>query len=281
MQAKRILLLGFGDLAHRVSTHLCQAGHHITGVARSLRRCRSDIQFWQGAIADAHIVNHITATTFDVAVITLTPGGRGNDAYRRAYVDNIKVLLAIWSQSARPPGLVVFVSSTSVYGQSAGEWVDEQSQTMPKSPGGQRILESEQLLLASTLNTCMVRFSGIYGPGRTHVLKQVQAGIAGGEAYTNRIHADDCAAFIVHLCQQHWQGQPLAPCYLASDSCPVPAKTLRLWLANQLGYEPTHLSKTLSSSRGGNKRCSNRLVLASGFEFSYPSFKEGYTALLA
>src|SRR5690606_24982960 len=101
-----------------------------------------------------------------------------------------------------PVRRVLFASSTAVYGQDDGSWVDETSPTEPRRFTGRCLLEAEALLAGSGLGFSNVRFAGIYGPGRGRLLSQVLDGSAvfGSEPHiTNRIHRDDCAGFLQHL----------------------------------------------------------------------------------
>jgi nucleoside-diphosphate-sugar epimerase len=181
---------------------------------------------------------------------------------------------------ARKPKLIVFVSSTAVYNQMDGSWVDEDSPVEPESYSGKRLLEAEQIIRTSGFTNVVVRFSGIYGPGRNRLIEQVRQGRASKSPhFTNRIHADDCAGVIAHLLELRHQNIPLASVYLATDSAPTPMIEVVTWLAKQLGVSD-FLSEDAINERG-NKRCSNQQLLASGFTFRYPGFKNGYSAMLA
>jgi nucleoside-diphosphate-sugar epimerase len=124
-----------------------------------------------------------------------------------------------------------------------------------------------------------VRFSGIYGPGRSRLLSQVQAGKGRPklpEQWSNRIHADDCGAVLAHLIELLESNKPIEPIYLASDCEPVTQYDIRQWLAQKLDVSLIAEAVKLGSIR----RCSNRLLLDTGFKFNYPSYKEGYDALI-
>ena len=270
MHDKKYLFIGYGDIAQRLAKRFACEQVSMVGVARTQKSC-DNVTLWQGAIQDPSISQQLQSTGFDVAVITLTPSERGEQGYRDAYLNNVQHLVKLW-QTGTPPGLVVLVSSTSVYGQAGGEWVDEHSETVPERATARILLETEQALQQSGIPCAVVRFSGIYGPGRDHLLRQVKAGKPGNEGYTNRIHADDCAGVIAHLIARHHNGQPLKPIYLATDCAPVTAKDVRQWLAGKLGVS---LQGDAGDTDGG-KRCSNALLLADGYQFIYPSYKEGY-----
>lgn len=275
MQSKSVLFLGFGDIAHRTAARLPE--HRCIGVARSARKAPEGIEFWQGAADSLLVQERLRQQRFDAVVITLTPAEFTAAAYERGCVDTLRNLLPIWQ--GNPPGLIVLISSTSVYHQGAGEWVDESSATEPEHFSGRSLLRAEALMKDSGLPSCVVRFAGIYGPGRDFLVRQVRAGKGGSSDFTNRIHADDCAGILVHLLRRHWRGEPLASVYLGCDSNPADGVEVRHWLARRIGIDPGTLVPS-ASARGGNKRCGNRRLLASGYTLLYPSYREGYSALL-
>lgn len=275
MQSKSVLFLGFGDVARRTAALLPEC--HCVGVARSVRVGQSNMEFWQGAADSLAIRQRLEQQVFDAVALTLTPTEYSPAAYELSYVETLRTLLPVWQRN--PPGLIVFVSSTSVYHQADGEWVDEQSPTHPAHFSGQTLLRAERLLLDSGLSSCVIRFAGIYGPGRDFLLRQVRSGKGGSTDFTNRIHADDCAGVLVHLMRRHWKGESLAPRYLGCDSNPAPGTEVRRWLAEQIGVDSGSLIPSVSE-RGGNKRCDNSRLLELGYSLRYPSYKEGYSALL-
>lgn len=275
MRRKNILFLGFGDLARRACAQL--TGHRRVGVARSRKPMPEGAELWLGAIEDEPMLARLAQEHWDAVVVTLTPAAHTDEAYRQAYVATLESLLPVWR--AQPPGLVLWASSTGVYGQSDGSWVDETSPAEPSSFSGRRLLEAEALLQSSGLPVSVLRCAGIYGPGRDFLIRQVRERKGGSSDYTNRIHAEDCAGFIAHLLNRHHQGLPVEPLYLACDSEPATGEDVRRWLAGQLGIPTAELVPS-ESLRAGSKRCCNRRMLASGYSLVYPSFREGYSALL-
>jgi len=282
-------MVGCGDigirLARRLSPEQCQCF--------GLRREPTHLpDFIQGIACDLTATDDLSAVLnqdFDFVVVMLVPAHRTDEGYKQAYVTNFhKVLQALEAQTIAPKALLL-VSSTSVYGQSDGEWINEDSPAQPEQFSGQRVLEGEQLLAASPLASSIVRFSGIYGPGRNRLIKQVQNGDRGQQdhGYSNRIHADDCAGVLAHLLAKAMNGDTLAPCYIASDCEPVLLSEVKQWLAQELGLpantdhvvdEKSRLYKTVYQR--GNKRCDNARLLASGYEFLYPGFRDGYGQLM-
>jgi nucleoside-diphosphate-sugar epimerase len=219
----------------------------------------------------------------DAVVYAASPGGRDDAFYRTTYVEGLRNLLGVLEARPERPR-VIFVSSTAVYGQKKGEWVDETSPTTPGHFSGVRLLEAEALLEASALPGVVVRFGGIYGPRRTRLLERVRHGrvsIARGAAqYTNRIHRDDCAGALDHLLDLD---EP-ANCYLGVDHEPADEADVFRWLAGVMGAPEPRIASSderREPRRGGNKRCRNDRLTASGYAFRYPNFRDGYTSVLA
>ncbi len=204
-------------------------------------------------------------------------------AYRAVYVVGLLNLIQALLEQGQNPKRLFFTSSTSVYAQHDGEWVDENSPTEPHHFSGQRLLEAEQVLLSGPFGATVVRLGGIYGPGRTGLIDSLRlreaVRSAGDTAYTNRIHRDDCAGMLLHLMNLP-NPEPL---YIGVDHEPASRNQILDWLQNRIsisthGAESTPLAGLRRSS--GNKRCSNRRLVDSGYLFRYPTFREGYGAVL-
>ena len=208
----------------------------------------------------------------DAVVYAASPAGATDEAYRAAYVDGPRNLL---SALAPQGSLRSFVSSTGVYAQREGEWVDEESPTEPQSYSGKRLLEGECGVLGSTFSATVLRLGGIYGPGRTGTIDRTLREVPEEkelDCYTNRIHRDDCAGALRHLLLLR---NP-APVYLGVDYEPTTRQEIHEWLTAQ-GYALRPILETSSRNtpRGAsrsrtNKRCSNVWLVSSGYRFRYP-----------
>jgi len=271
-----ILLVGCGDLGTALAARLVAAGHRITALKRSppahpvpgLDYRRVDLTREAPDLAGA---------TFEQAFVILTPGARDAAAYRALYVDGVERLVQAFAGRV---GRWFFVSSTSVYGQCHGEWVDEDSATQPTTATARCLLAAERRLAGSGAPATTIRFSGIYGPGRERLLRQIAAGTAvqyDPPTYANRIHRDDCVGILELLHCRDLEGQPLAPVYLASDHCPAPLGTVARGLAGALGLPPP---PPQAGNGEQNKRCRNDRIRALGYRFQYPDWRAGYLALI-
>ena len=144
------------------------------------------------------------------------------------------------------------------------------------------MLDAEQLAFNSGIPASVVRLTGIYGPGREWLLGQVRKGYRverDPPLYGNRIHADDAGGLLAFLLEAHRQGKKLDDCYIGVDNEPAPLADVVDWLRGQLGV--TQWSDEASVRRAGSKRCSNARARALGWEPRYPSYREGYLAILA
>lgn len=279
---KTTLILGCGDIGTALGRQLIEAGHRVIGARRSPQSLEEvgieplimDLNDPEGlaALPDADIVVYIvSADRFD------------EQAYQLAYRDGLQAVLAELGGRKHAPRRVFFVSSTSVYAQQDGQEVDENSETQPSGFSGQLMREAERLLTAHPLPSSVVRFSGIYGPGRDRLIRQVREGriaAATPPMFSNRIHRDDCAGVLGHLIDLALNDKPLEELYLASDCEPAPLHEVMAWLAKRLKVESSEVIQS-PLRRRSSKRCSNARLLESGYRFRYPTYREGYAQVLA
>ncbi len=275
---ENLLIIGCGDIGQRLARQISPLGYQTTGLRRSTCNDLPYLRYHQADVTQAEQLQPLLAQQFDVIVISMTPAQRSDEGYKNAYVDSCKQLIASLDQQAFKPRLILFVSSTAVYSQNDGSWVDESSPTQPESFSGKRLLEAERVILDSGYCSSIVRFSGIYGPGRNRLIEQViHQRASASPHFTNRIHAEDCAATLVHLIELA-KTQKLESIYLASDSQPTPMVEVVSWIATQLSIDNFFAAD--ATNERGNKRISNQRLLKSGLTLRYPHFKTGYAELL-
>lgn len=280
LSKEQVLIVGCGDIGHRLAYCLPQDAYEIIGLRRNPPENLPYLRYQACDVTNAEKLAEVLRQNYAVIVISMTPSERSDAGYERAYVQTCQKLVEGLHANHCKPRLMIFVSSTAVYGQMDGSWVNEDSPTEPESFSGKRLLEAEAIIQNSNFANTIVRFSGIYGPNRNRLIEQVRQGKASASMhFTNRIHADDCARSLAHLIEINRKGEKLQPVYLATDSAPAPMVEVVTWLAGQMGVVE-FLSESATNERG-NKRCSNQRLVDSGFVFRYPSFKDGYTDLLA
>lgn len=270
-----ILIAGCGDVGIATALELIAQGHQAYGLRRNIDALPDSIHAIKADLGDKSTLSSLPSA--DILIYCATPSERSEAGYRAAYLDGLKNVLAALPT---PPKHLFFTSSTSVYGQNAHEWVTEDSPTHPQDVYGQIMCEAEQQVF-DLPNGCIVRFSGIYGPGRHHLINRVKAGIGAPQTpvhYSNRIHRDDCAGALAYLVQRALSHQPLERCYLVSDLEPTPIHTITDWLAEQLNVT---LNTHTPIQRGGSKRCNSQRLRDSGYQLRYPNYQAGFNAILA
>ena len=288
----RILIAGCGDVGTTLGLTLSATGHDVWGLKRHPADLPPPVQPLAADLTDPTTLTALPAN-LDAVVYSAAAAGFSEAHYQAAYVEGVRNLLNALRQAGQHPKRLLFTSSTSVYAQHQGEWVDEDSPAEADGFSGRCLREGEQRIWESGWTAVAVRFGGIYGPGRTRLIDSVREGSAtcfdGSPIYTNRIHRDDCARVLAHLLE-YPEPEPL---YLAVDDDPAPLDDVLSWLADQLDVpHPPRLphppAKPGAETRRdpatrmrASKRCRNARLRASGFQFRYPSYREGYAALLA
>ena len=279
MQQSTILIAGCGDVGSALGQRLLKKGHNVVGLRRNINQLPSGIQ---GISTDLSQIDALTTalaeqTQCDILVYSVAASQHDEPGYQQAYVEGFKNLLAALPAT---PKHIFFTSSTSVYHQNDSSWVDENSPCEPTGFSGRIMLQAEQQVLASNVPATVVRFSGIYGPGRNHLLKRVKRGDVAPESpdqFSNRIHRDDCAGALEHLIAQVLEGESIEQIYLATDDTPATMYEVTHWLSAQM--DTPILSET-HSRRAGSKRCSNQRLRDSGYVMQFSSYQDGYAELL-
>lgn len=272
-----ILIAGCGDIGCSLGLKLAELGHKVYGLRRDVAKIPSEISAIE---ADLSCDIFDVPSDIDFVFYTAAAAKYNDFAYYQSYVAGVKNTLASLEKAGAKPKRFFFISSTSVFGQSDGEWVTESSPTTDANFSTKRLLEGEELALNSSIPATVVRFGGIYGPGRTRIIDLVVKGKAQcvDGVYSNRIHTDDCVGVLSHLMQL----KKLDNLYIAVDNEPTLLCDVYEWLAEQLSVgsieyiEPTENSRLMRS----NKRLSNEKLRSTGYDFVYPSYREGYASLV-
>ncbi len=273
----RVFIAGAGYVGSVAARLLREAGH-----AADIGRRKASVE------AGSHAMDVLRPATYPAAlaeaecvVYCVSADAFTEETYRDAYVHGLANVIAAAAKGRTHR--LVFVSSTGVFGQDDGSVVDETSPATPKGFSGRALLEGEALLAGAPFEATAIRFSGIYGPGRDRLIRMVRSGspvsAKSRAAVTNRIHRDDCARAIVHLVAR----PSVQPLYLGSDEAPTPMGEILDWIAARLGLPSPPLGEDNAQvlQRGGNKRISSARLRGEGFRFLYPTYREGFEAILA
>ncbi len=273
----RVLIAGCGYVGRALGVRLAAEGAEVWG----LRRGSMPTEPGEGILPiSADLTDPATLAglpaDLDGVVYAASAGGSTPEAYEAAYVRGLDNLLARVA-----PRRLIFVSSTAVYGDRQGAWIDEESPAEPDHFSGRLLLEAERIALGGPASAVALRLGGIYGPGRERLIREVAEGRATRPAvplFTNRIHRDDAAEAIAHLLALPKPER----IYLGVDCEPADLGAIYSWIAGRLKLpEPATASAPGEGRLGrGSKRCSNARLVGSGYRFLYPTFREGYGELI-
>jgi len=269
----RALIAGCGYLGRAVADLLTANGWEIEGWTMSAESARE----LSLAGYSAHNVNisdekdvGAHKSQFDTVIHCASTRGGDIDAYRSVYFNGARNLLEHFGDAP-----LLFISSTSVYAQTTAEWVSEESPAEPKHETGKILHESEDLVLGSNGN--VVRLAGLYGPGRSALLRKFLNREARldpeNDRFMNQIHRDDAASALQFLLRAGSVGQ----IYNLADNQPTLLSECYRWLATKLDRPLPTVEKSESKRKRGdsNKRVSNGKLRTLGWVPRYPTFADG------
>jgi len=268
----RALIAGCGYLGRALANLLTADGWEVEGWTLSPDSARELSQNGQRTAAvDLSNARDVTAHQSDFTAVIHCASTRGGDvdAYRRVYLNGARNLVEQFRGAK-----IVFTSSTSVYGQSSGELVTEESAAEPKPETGKISRRAEDLVLAG--NGTVIRLGGIYGPGRSALLRNFLEGSVSVDAdrFVNQIHRDDAASAIQLLLKS---AATAGQIYNVVDNEPILVSECYRWLAAKLNRPvPPKGTSTSKRKRGAsNKRVSNAKLRGLGWTPQYPTFADG------
>jgi nucleoside-diphosphate-sugar epimerase len=275
-----VLVAGCGWLGTAIGRALLARSDRVTGICRSPASAAALAPLGITPLAVDLTAPGAAARlpTADAIVACQAAGGDGAAAYRAAYVDANRTLLAAAQTGARA---FVYTSSTGVFGQRDGGDVDETTPPQPASATAQVLVEAEQLVCAAAaggLRACCVRLSGLYGPGRYGIVERVRAGRlalgAGDGAWMNFCEQADAVAFVLAALDRGRGGAV----YHGSDAAPPRRREVVEWIAARLGIAPLRADGAVP---GPDRRVLSAWTRRElGVELRHPSFREGLTAAL-
>ena len=288
MAGPSLALIGCGDLGVRCGLRLAELGWGVHAAKRSPSTLPGSLTGHAADYTQPGSLDFLAALRPDFVVATFNPSSRDLAGYRAGFCDGAQHLVSGLGKH-RPRGLLM-VSSTRVYAEQEGGWVEEGSELSNSDSRAVAIIEAERILQARIPGSSSVRFAGIYGNPRSRLLARIAEGKLSPREpvrYSNRIHRDDCAGFLSHLLLLAESGAVLKAAYNGVDDCPAPQSEVDAWLAEQLGVDPgvdqdRSVAQAPSSSQGrsGHKRCRNTALHESGYRLHFPDYRAGYSALL-
>ena len=287
----RVAVLGCGYIGCELARQL-QPAHDVVGVRRSESGLRTVEETGATAVkADVTEPDTLVAVPdADWVVFAASSGGRDADAARETYVEGLRTAIDHFCSREPVPGRFVYTSSTGVYGDRGGDWVDEDTPIDPGTERGQVLAEAEAIARQRPVDDTdgtVARFAGLYGPDRYRLGRYLDGPIT--EGHLNMVHRDDAAGAVRFLLEHNH-----ARCEVVNvvDDEPVEKWAFADWLAEQCG-EPEPGKQTVSERLddpelsaaarnwiAADKRVSNGKLRGFGYDFSYPTYREGYRAAI-
>jgi nucleoside-diphosphate-sugar epimerase len=285
----RVAILGCGYVGLELGRQLTDSGHEVVGVRRSssgIEEIRAaGFEAVQADVTDPDSLSAVPDA--DAVVFAASSGGRGVGNARDVYVEGMTAAIEQFADRADSPDRFVYTSSTGVYGDHDGEWVDESTAVDRSTERTAVLADAESVALERTAEVGMdgtaVRLGGIYGPGRYRLERYLDDLVT--EGYLNLIHREDAAGAVAFLLSRDLARGDVV---LVVDDEPVSKWEFADWLAEQCGREAPPKQTVaerlagadLSGSRreriAAKKRCSNERLRTVGYEFRYPTFREGF-----
>ncbi|MBR9973057.1 SDR family oxidoreductase [Magnetospirillum sulfuroxidans] len=277
---KRLFIFGLGFSARVIARAALAQGWQVAGTTRSGGGAGLDgitvFAFDRGHPLPEQALDGVTH------VLSSVPPDERGDAVMDCVGARLRALAPAW---------VGYLSTTGVYGDRGGAWVDEDSPVHPDLERSRRRVAAEQAWLASGLPVHLFRLAGIYGPGRS-AIDSVRAGnarriVKPGQVFS-RIHVEDIAQAVLASVQRPRPGAIYNVC---DDDCAPPQDVISHACA-LLGLEPpaeldwdqakASLSPMALSFYADNKRVRNdRLKAELGVTLRYPSYRQGLAAIVA
>ena len=283
----RNLILGCGYLGSRVARLWLQAGSQVYAMTRSHLRAEQmraeGLLPIIGDVSDRSSLGQLP--TVDTVLYAVGYDAASVASMDAVYAGGLKNVLDALSKS---PSRVIYISTTGVYGNAGGDWVNEDTPPNPQRAGGRASLAAEQVLLQHRLgrHSVILRLAGIYGPGRIPRAAMLKAGEpipAPSEGFLNLIHVDDAARIVLSTEEL----RQLPRTFIVSDGNPVPRRQYYEELARLIGAPAPRFQSTPSDSpaaarAAANKRMDNsRLMNGLPIKLRYPSYREGLAAIVS
>ena len=270
----RVLIAGCGYLGQAVAELFLADAWEVEGWTKSADSAQPlSTKPYPVHAVDISREDQVRAQTgnFDAVIHCASTRGGDVDSYRRVYFDGAQNLLKRFGGSQ-----ILFTNSTSVYAQNDGDLVTEESPAEPKHETGIILREAEDLVLRN--RGIVIRLGGIYGPGRSALLKKFLSGDAildpESDRFVNQIHRDDAAAAIQLLVKRQ---ESAGEIYNVVDDQPILLSECYRWLARTLNRPLPAAGRSKSKRKRGdsNKRVSNAKLRAIGWTPRYPNFAQG------
>jgi len=284
-----VTILGCGYVGTQLARALLEAGHEVVGVRRS-EPALDTLESPRATSIEADVTEPRSFKALpetDAIVFAASTGGRGAEAARSILLEGVRHAFDAVAHRPEPPGQFLFTSSTGVYGDHDGDVVDETTPIDPTTEKTQVFAEAERLVwelgTEFDIDATVVRFAGLYGPGRYRMDRYLEGPVTAG--VLNMLHRDDAAGVLQFGLEADTSPEELL---LAVDDEPVEKWQFARWLADACGepepplqtqadrLEDGALSPAARRRIRAQKRCSNDRLHELGYTFAYPTYRAGY-----
>jgi nucleoside-diphosphate-sugar epimerase len=285
-----VAILGCGYVGLELGRQLVAAGRSVVGVRRSEAGldavAAAGLDPIQADVTDADSLSAVPDV--DQVVFAASSGGRDAEAARTVYVEGLETAIDAFAARSDPPDRLVYTSSTGVYGDHDGALVDESTPIRPTTAKTRVLATAERVALGahlSGIDGTVARFGGLYGPDRYRLERYLSGPVT--EGHLNMVHRADAAGAVAHLLSDD---RARGAVVNVVDDEPADRWTFADWLADECGVDrparrtvadrlaESDLSEAARRRVETDKRVSNDRLREWGYEFRYPTYREGYRA---
>ncbi|HSX13795.1 MAG TPA: SDR family oxidoreductase [Chlamydiales bacterium] len=272
MSRSNIAIIGCGYIGEAVALDRTEKGDHVTATARTPERLDDLSKVAQkSVILKGNDEDEFIPLIANNQTILVTVAPESVEYYESAYLHTAEIFRRLALEMDLPRN-IIFTSSTSVYGDHQGMWVDETSDLLAKDEQAKILIEAEKTYASLEelgWDVCIFRLAEIYGPEK-ELSKKVRSAathaVPGeGNRFTNMIHKADCVNAIHFALRYNLRG-----IYnLADDDHPT-RQELYDMVAKEYMLPAVKWDPTVTSLHSGNKRVSNHKIKKAGYKFIHP-----------
>ena len=279
IKSLKVLIIGCGQLGFSIVNNADSDVFKLYGFSRSLRKSPASIEMHQVDILKTEAIDAIKLVNPEIIIYAVSADTQSIESYQDHYVVGLKKTYEAILELDHFKHLF-FVSSTRVYGQKTTKILSELDIAEPSDYGGEALMEAETVARQLKDKATILRLSGIYGPNRKRMIQLAQSNPGNWPAtnnWSNRIHEEDAARFIVFLMKRIMMQESIEPIYLVTDGVPTKQYDVLTWIRNRLQLTTDTIELPILES---GKQLQSVLLNQTGFVLKYPDFTYGYEAMI-
>ena len=279
IKSLKVLIIGCGQLGFSIVNNADPDVFKLYGFSRSLRKSPASIEMHQVDILKTEAIDVIKLINPEIIIYAVSADTQSIESYQDHYVVGLKKTYEAILELNHFKHLF-FVSSTRVYGQKTTKILSELDIAEPSDYGGEALMEAETVARQLKDKATILRLSGIYGPNRKRMIQLAQSNPGNWPAtnnWSNRIHEEDAARFIVFLMKRIMMKESIEPLYLVTDGVPTKQYDVLTWIRNRLQLTTDTIELPILES---GKQLQSVLLNQTGFVLKYPDFTYGYEAII-